>query len=335
MGRTGQFLTSINASDKRPDVLFTLGFSGVWRSLDFAGNWALKATPPATWQRFGSGKVRVSLADPDVVWAGYWLRSPDGPGTLHLSRDGGDTFAPVTSPSADIVPAALLTGLATHPFSSGTAYVTFSVYDEPKILRTTDFGQNWEDISGFAGSTNGQSANGFPNVSVYDVEVFPETPRIIWAGTDIGIFESRDHGQTWHYADNGLLAVSIWRMRIVDGEVVVATHGRGVWSLDITEVQTHSETVAEVPEAFVLEGNYPNPFNPSTTIGFRVPSESHIRLTVFDILGRKVATLTDQPYGPGCHSLDWNGSNVSSGQYFYRMEVDGHMIDTKSMVLIK
>ena len=124
-------------------------------------------------------------------------------------------------------------------------------------------------------------------------------------------------------------------MRIVDGELVVATHGRGVWSLDITELQTHSETVAEVPEAFVLEGNYPNPFNPSTTIGFSVPSESHIRLTVFDILGRKVATLTDQPYAPGRHSLDWNGSNVASGQYFYRLEVDGHMIDTKSMVLLK
>ena len=335
VGNTGLFITSISASDKRPDVLFTLGSSGVWRSLNFAGNWELKAIPPSTWQRFGSiGKVRVSLANPDVVWAGFWLRSPNGLGTLHLSRDGGDTFAPVTPPPEDIVPTALLTGLATHPFSSGTAYVTFSVYGQPKILRTTDFGQTWEDISGFAGSTNGQSTNGFPNVSVYDVEVFPETPRIIWAGTDIGIFESRDHGQTWDYADNGLPAVSVWRMRIVDGEVVVATHGRGVWSLDITEVQTHSETVAEVPEAFVLEGNYPNPFNPSTTIGFSVPSESHIRLTVFDILGRKVATLTDQPYAPGRHSLDWDASNVSSGQYFYRMEVNGHMIDTKSMILV-
>lgn len=332
---TGQFLTALSSSVQRPDHIFTVGSSGVWRSTDFGGSWALRSIPSRTWQRVGStGKVRVSLADPDVVWAGYRLRSPDGLGTLHVSTNGGNTFRPVTVPPLFPAPNTPISGLATHPFDRNTAYAMFSVYGWPKILRTTDMGATWEDITGFDETTK-ESTNGFPNVQVHDLEVFPELPRIIWAGTDMGLFESTDHGETWHYADNGLPAVSIWRIRIVDGDIVVATHGRGVWSLDLTEVQTSIEQGAEIPNVIELESNYPNPFNPSTTIAFKVSSESHVTMTVFDVLGRKVATLTDQPYTPGRHLVNWNASALASGQYFYRMEVDGAIVESKSMHLVK
>ena len=335
VGPNGQFLSSLNSSVERPDHVFTIGSSGVWHSTDFAGTWNLRAIPTNRWQRNSSnGKVRVSLADPDVVWAGYRLRSPDGLGTLHVSTNGGRTFAPVTLPPETIASNAPISGLATHPFSRGTAYAMFSVYGWPKILRTTDMGSSWEDITDFDAST-GESTNGFPNVQVYDLAVFPEIPRIIWAGTDVGLFESRDHGETWHYADNGLPAASIWRIRIVDGQVVLATHGRGVWSLDLTEVQTNIEETVEVPGVIELEGNYPNPFNPSTTIAFKLSAESHVTMTVFDVLGRRVATLTDQPYASGRHLLNWDASALASGQYFYRLEVDGQIVESRSMHLLK
>ena len=211
----------------------------------------------------------------------------------------------------------------------------FSVFGEPKLFRTTDYGQTWEDLSGFANSSNGRSTNGFPDAQVYDVEIFPEKSNIIWAGTDMGLFESRDHGESWYYADNGLPAVSVWRIRIVDGEIVLATHGRGVWTLDLTEVLTHADAADAVPAEFTLEPNYPNPFNPATTIGFQVPYESHIRVTVIDMLGRQVATLVDQPFAAGAHQVDWNAATMASGQYFYRMEADGQLIQTHSMVLVK
>ncbi len=329
----GPLLTSLGTSEKRPDVVFAIGASGVWRSHDFAGSWEMIPIPETTLLTFRTGKVRVSLANPDVIWAGYTLWLNGIASRLYVSRNGGNTFRPVNAP--DMAPTAVISGLATHPWQAQTAYVMFSVFGQPKILRTTDYGETWEDLSGFAHSTNGQSTNGFPDARVYDLEVFPEKNHIIWAGTDMGLFESRDHGATWHYADNGLPAVSVWRLRIEDGEVVVATHGRGVWSLDVTEVQTRTDPVAAVATTFTLEPNYPNPFNPTTTIGFQVPHQSHIRLTVFDGLGRKVATLTDQPYPAGVHQVDWNASHRASGQYFYRLEADGQLVQTRSMTLVK
>ena len=343
VGDTGNFLSSLSTSVKRPDHVFTLGSSGIWHSTDFGGSWALRRIPADRWQRFGStGKVRVSLADPNVVWAGYRLRGPNGNvSPMHVSTNGGRSFSSVTplpeptNQAAALAATAPISGFATHPFSRGTAYALYSVYNWPKIMRTTDMGASWHDITGFDGTRPSESSNGFPNVQAFDLAVFPDLPRVIWVGTDIGLIESRDHGQTWHYADNGLPAVSIWRVKIVDGQVVLATHGRGVWSLDLTEVQTSIEQVAEVPDVIELEGNYPNPFNPSTTIAFKLSTTSHVTMTVFDVLGRKVATLTDQPYVPGRHLLDWNAAELASGQYFYRMEVDGAIIESKSMHLIK
>ncbi len=341
-----QFVTSLGWTPESGDAVYSISPSGgALRTLDFGGTW--EAIHPSWEPAFtgSSGIVRVSLADRTVVWAGYYLRTPEGTsgGRLHVIENAiypleSVNYAPspqrVSAPS--FAPIAQISGLATHPFSRGTAYVTFSVWCEPKLLRTEDMGRTWVDLSGFAGSENCESSNGFPNAQVWDVEVFPEKPRIIWVGTDMGIFESLDHGKTWAYADNGLPAVSVWRIRIVDGEVVVATHGRGVWSLDLNQVLTaHDQDVSEVPDAFELHGNYPNPFNPSTNISFKVATNSHIRVTVFDLLGRKVATVTDQPYASGTHQIQWDASGISSGQYIYQMEADGKMIGAKSMVLIK
>ena len=345
----GQFLTSLSWTPESGDAVFSISpdpNAGLLRSLNFGKSWhSIPSSNPNSWagNRF-AGKVRVSLADPSVVWAGYQMNG--GNGRLHVSDNAlnpriGNTvndqvrLRPVKT--ASFAPKSIIAGLATHPFDRATAYVTFAVSCQPKLLRTEDMGQTWEDLSGFVGVDGCRSSNGFPNAQVWDVEVFPETPRIIWAGTNIGLFESRDHGQTWSYADNGLPAVGIWRIRIVDGEVVIATHGRGVWSLDISEVMTsvEEEAVAELPTSFELLENYPNPFNPSTTIGFNLVNDSHIRVTVFDLLGRKVATLTDQPYSRGTHQITWDASGMSSGQYIYRMEADGQLIGARSMMLVK
>ena len=75
------------------------------------------------------------------------------------------------------------------------------------------------------------SSNGFPDVAVFCLLVMPTNTNIIWAGTEIGIFESRDAGATWNYANNGLPAVAVWQMKDINGQIVVATHGRGVWTV--------------------------------------------------------------------------------------------------------
>lgn len=86
--------------------------------------------------------------------------------------------------------------------------------------------------------------------------------------------------------------------------------------------------------SFVLNNNYPNPFNPTTIISYQLPAGSQVTLTVYDILGQRVAVLVDGVQGPGTHKAVFNGSRFASGVYFYRL-VAGNRVATRKMVLLK
>ncbi|MCI0473132.1 MAG: T9SS type A sorting domain-containing protein [Ignavibacteria bacterium] len=88
------------------------------------------------------------------------------------------------------------------------------------------------------------------------------------------------------------------------------------------------------PADYELEQNYPNPFNPSTTINFSVPKNDYVKIKVFDISGKEAATVVSGYYNAGKYSAEFNGSKLTSGVYFYRLEVNGFS-ETKRMLLIK
>ena len=94
-----------------------------------------------------------------------------------------------------------------------------------------------------------------------------------------------------------------------------------------------------LPDEYSLSANYPNPFNPSTTIEFSLPSAGRVELTVYNIRGQKVRTLVDGPLTAGNHTVIWNGANatgeqVASGVYLYRLRADG-FTSVKKMILMK
>lgn len=224
-GGSAPFITKIAKSNIDPDLLFAVGVSGVWRSTDFGASWALRPLSEETWGSISSfHDVKISRADPDVVWAGSRM---DDDAQIHLSTDGGLTFNPVMNYTT--VGMGGISGLATHPTEPQTAYVLFSFAGRPKILRTNDFGVTWADLSGY--ELGSPSPNGFPDVAVYDLQVFSDDPNHMWAGTEIGLVESLDGGSTWALADNGLPAMGVWSMIESEDEVVVGTHGRGIWSV--------------------------------------------------------------------------------------------------------
>ena len=98
---------------------------------------------------------------------------------------------------------------------------------------------------------------------------------------------------------------------------------------------TGVETTANsLPATFALDQNYPNPFNPTTTIGYELPSSSNISLHVFDVLGREVVTLVNTHQAAGHYSVMFNGSNLPSGMYFYRLTA-GTFSQTKRLLLVK
>jgi hypothetical protein len=90
----------------------------------------------------------------------------------------------------------------------------------------------------------------------------------------------------------------------------------------------------EIPLGFVLEQNYPNPFNPTTHIRFSLGRPSNVKLTVYNVLGRKVATLIDSRMAAGSHTFLFDASRLASGLYIYRIEA-GDFISQKRMILIK
>lgn len=223
------FVSKIAESNLDPDLLFTLTTEGIYRTDNFAQNWYF-IPMNQDWgggNYFSMAQITISESDPQYVWAGAYMGAS---GKVHVSKNGGLSFNSVNNYDN----MGRISGLETHPTEDSTAYALFSFADEPKIVRTTDLGQSWEDITGF--ESGDASSNGFPDVAVYSLVVMPYDTDILWAGTEIGLFESTDNGDSWHYTDSGLPAVAIWDMKIVDDQVVIGTHGRGIWSVTLPEL---------------------------------------------------------------------------------------------------
>jgi len=95
-----------------------------------------------------------------------------------------------------------------------------------------------------------------------------------------------------------------------------------------------SNGVNDIKKQFTLNQNFPNPFNPKTTINFKLSHESFVKLVVYDILGREVSVLVNKELKAGLHDINFDASNLASGIYFYRLETSG-FTDIKKMMLIK
>lgn len=232
------FYSKLDNANNNPDVVFTVTADGVWRSTDFGGNWNLT---PITNNFIPDGStssslnVRVSPADPNVVWAGSAM-TESGAFTYHVSQDNGQTFSGVETFVPTIGSHNLFgSGMATSYIERKRAYLLFSSQGRAKIIKTEDLGVTWIDISGFTTGIN----TGFPDVAVHSLLEMPFNKDILWVGTDIGIFETEDGGVTWTLISD-FPAVPVYDMKVVNDQVVIASYGRGIWSATIPELNTYT-----------------------------------------------------------------------------------------------
>lgn len=107
-------------------------------------------------------------------------------------------------------------------------------------------------------------------------------------------------------------------------------------TIDLTAIvnPVSVEDENQVVDNFYLAQNFPNPFNPSTKINFGLKSSSNVEVSVYNILGNKVATLVNEFKSAGNHSVSFNASNLSSGIYFYKIVTNG-FVQTRKMILEK
>lgn len=194
--------------------------------------------------------VRESPIQAGVIWSG----ANDGP--VHVTRDDGATWT-------DVTPRGLLLGGrvdSVHPshHSAAKAYISVLRYQlgdwKPYVFKTEDFGETWELL------TDGQ--NGIPED--HPVRVVREDPvreGLLFAGTEFGMFMSRDDGKSWHSFQQNLPVTPITDLKIIRGELAIATMGRSFWVLD--GIATLRQ------DAFATEIEGPKLFKPEDTVRYR------------------------------------------------------------------
>lgn len=160
-----------------------------------------------------------------------------------------------------------------------------------------------------------------------------------WFGMTDGV--ASFDGTAWkvYTIADGLAGNSVWGIAVDSDNVKwFLTDGGRICSFD-DRTLTSVEESAKTPESINLRGNFPNPFNPSTTIKFSIGYENQVAIDIYSIAGQKIKTLINGRLAVGIHSVVWNGKDeagtaVSSGTYFYRM-VAGNLTQTRKMTLLR
>lgn len=201
-----------------------------------------------------------------------------------------------------------------------------SVIDEDHVL----FGQSLSLENGLllvgAPRKNASVASDVGDVYIYEVG---ET--IVYVGNVGSPDNLAEAGFGYHVRTDGaeiLIGAPFCAIDDVPGAGRAFFHDPG--SLVLTEVIE----VPDIPTQFALYENYPNPFNPSTTVQYALPREAHVRITVFNVLGQRVALLVDQQQIAGVHEVVFHAKDLPSGVYFYEMEA-GVYRKSQKMTLLK
>jgi photosystem II stability/assembly factor-like uncharacterized protein len=146
-----------------------------------------------------------------------------------------------------------------------------------------------------------------------------------------GVYSTTDGGTTWRNCGFDKLGMNL--LVSYGDTTYVVTQAKGIAKLTRSS-GTGFVMDAETPSSYRLLNNYPNPFNPTTSIRYELAKESAVTIKIFDILGREIETLVNGRQKSGSHRIEWNARNAASGIYFYQMRADA-FCQTKKMILQK
>ncbi len=333
LGDTGPFISKLSHSRSRPDSVYTIDAEGVYMNPRFAlagVKWKLTKIEEGLdyyGRSTSSIDVEVSKADPSIIWAGQGMFETPVL-NIFVSEDYAETFTPA-SQYLD-VEMGFISAIETHPIEPNTAYLLFSYQGKPKILRTEDKGSTWEDISGFG--TDSISNNGFPDVVVLSLLVMPHDPDVIWAGTELGIVESVDNGISWHLLDSEFPNVTIYQMDFQDNQILLGTHGRGIWTAGVeVVVSTADEDILPVEMKLFDATVYPNPVQSDLYISLSGAEPGPLSLKLYAANGSVVLeesrTITSQE-----QVFELNLKNQKSGSYFLQVRAGNHITSKRVVV---
>lgn len=304
---TNTFIQDILVCDDGTMLLGTV-FDGILRSSDDGVTW----TKPQGIHMTDRIDALVALDD-RVMLAGSPISG------IHRSEDAGETW----SPSGNGLPTNKIQALAVGGPGIVLAGVTWG-----GVAKSTDSGHTWREAN-----------SGFPlHHQMGQVPTplsFLELPNqeIVVALHGSGIYRSIDKGESWILFGKGLAAAVRSLAYTVDGYVIVGTEGAGV-QISSRPLGVVSVDPPENPAAFSLNQNFPNPFNPRTTITFSLTVDGWVDLRLFDLLGREAMVLMSGHRMKGLHTVHLDADGLQNGVYFYRL-VSGSFQSTRKLAVVK
>jgi hypothetical protein len=193
----------------------------------------------------------------------------------------------------------------------GQLYAGGSTY----LLHSSNYGYNWQtDSIGGNGPVCGISAYMGVFLVARENKIYSKDYQGNWA-----LYYTSPSGN-YCYIDNK-----------IPFHFAVRTNGGITLFAYYEEVQKLS---SEIPNYYSLSQNYPNPFNPKSKIKFDIAKSGDVKLIIYDVLGREVATLVNERLKAGTYEAEWDASSYSSGVYFYKLITEGYT-ETRKMVLVK
>ena len=332
------------------------GKGGIWRSTDDGRNWEFLALPTRQIISLAidPNNEQIIYAGANIAGEGALFRSTDGGDTwhsqgqfiqpvwsvtidpddsnhvlvgtlgdgIHESNDSGLTFAKIGSP---------INGLA-NPYVFDMAYAPFGTPYAGQLFAATDAGVYRYDEFAATWTLFGMGSANF------QFRTLAFSGNSIYGGTwNAGVVEYDALTDEW--GDYGLsdMPVIAFAMHPQTQTLIIGTSGSGVFLSTNFRMSTSIEDEvvgSEIPTSFALEANYPNPFNPQTTIPFSVSATGQVRLAIYDMLGREVGLLVDGQLAAGQYRITWEAGDRPSGSYLVRMDAGGQTF-TRTMVLLK
>ncbi|HAA00289.1 MAG TPA: hypothetical protein DCD96_01450 [Flavobacteriales bacterium] len=275
----------------------------------------------------------ISPANPGRVYYGS-----NKSHVLKLDQAAGPTPVKTAISASIFPPNSYVSSIGTNEFDGDELLVTFSNYGIRSVFHTPDAGVTWDDVSGNLEEFPDGSGNG---PAVYWSLIYPSAPEKIYlVGTSVGLYSTNQLNginTIWQQEAPGVIGNSIVNMikaRASDGKMVVATHGNGIFSAQLTPLFLSSP---ELKSAELHFATYPNPFAEAITIDLYLPSEGKLDVRVFDISGREIRVIYSGTSGSGEQRLIWqredaNGREIASGTYVLSVAHNGKRLTRKLIV---
>ncbi len=337
----------------RDNALFTATYGGVYR------------LNGSTWT--GSGFSKYSgynaVYQLGIKHNGTSLLAFIGDLGMYRSINDGAIWTKTKSQLFSLHPYFIITSPNDSLIFTGGSFILPSGVDTAVVLESSDNGDNWvyadSGLTGtrtlaftFVPNGNGGSDllagtntgiflskdNGYSWVKIDSIAVsaLAKSPdgEHLFAGGTRGVFISNNKGRTWTSIDN--IFGNVTCLAVSNKYIYAGATYSGVYRRLLSEVTSIEMPITTTPTRFKMEQNYPNPFNPTTTIKYEIPKAAYVTLKVYDTIGNEVEELVNEEQQAGNYKVQFSiGSRqLASGIYFYQIRAGSH-VQTKKMLLLK